>query len=70
MELLAIIRRIDTNGDAMLSFEEFEDFLKPELPVVTHQFEPIPPPVPVLHYNARGSSPLRDKSPRRLSSPI
>ena len=29
LDLLAIIRRIDTNGDACLDFNEFLDFLKP-----------------------------------------
>ena len=36
IELLAIIRRIDTDGDACLSFGEFADFLK-------SQGGPIPP---------------------------
>lgn len=30
MELLAIIRRIDTNGDAIISFDELNEFLKPD----------------------------------------
>lgn len=28
MELLAIIRRVDTNGDACLDFNEFAEYLK------------------------------------------
>ena len=31
-ELLAIIRRIDTDGDAKLSYEEFAEFLRPIIP--------------------------------------
>lgn len=32
-ELLAIIRRIDTDGDARVSFSELSDFLQCEYPV-------------------------------------
>jgi len=31
---LAIIRRIDTDGDASITYEELTDFLKPALPLV------------------------------------
>jgi len=34
LELLAIIRRIDTNGNATITFEEFGEFLKPTVPVI------------------------------------
>jgi len=32
MELLAIIRRIDTNGDATITFEEWYEFLQLQKP--------------------------------------
>ena len=31
-ELLSIIRRIDTDGDAKLAYEEFSEFLRPIIP--------------------------------------
>lgn len=34
LELLAIIRRIDTDGDASITYEELIDFLKPVFPLV------------------------------------
>ena len=71
MELLAIIRRIDTNGDAILSFDETQEFLKPDQPIVTAAFEPIPASRPVTHYEHRGGSPMREKaSPGRRASPV
>jgi len=55
MELTAIVRRIDQNGDATISDSEFADFLRP-------CGTPSAPPVP--------SSPKRSQSAGRYSSPL
>jgi len=62
LELLAIIRRIDTDGDACLDFNEFSEFLRE---LGTPLARPIDSP-------GRGSpvkngSPLREKSPTRAA---
>jgi Ca2+-binding EF-hand superfamily protein len=70
MELLAIIRRIDTDGDASVDYREFAEFMQPLAPVVR---VPVVEPVPVVVRPAsplRGSSPLRASSPRRESAPM
>ena len=62
MELLAIIRRIDTDGDASVVFSEWSEFIAPLLPVPRVAFEP-PPRLPSPAY--RASSPIRTASPSR-----
>lgn len=59
MDVLAIIRRIDTNGDAIISFDEFEDFLKPDYNAIPVTYEPIAPARAISGYAARGTSPMR-----------
>lgn len=59
MDILAIIRRIDTNGDAIISFDEFDDFLKPDYKAVPVTYMPTPPARPISGYAARGTSPMR-----------
>jgi Ca2+-binding EF-hand superfamily protein len=54
-ELLAILRRIDTDGDARLSFAEFSEFM-------TIDGGPVPEPQPPLveePRDRRSNSPLR-----------
>ena len=51
-ELLAIVRRMDTDGNCSLSFSEFSDFMAagvpaPALPLPVHSL-PLPPPVHLL----------------------
>ena len=58
MELVAIVRRIDADGDANLDYNEWADFLKPAFPGSTPR-----PPSP------RASSPMRSSSPLKSSSP-
>ena len=79
MELLAIIRRIDTDGDASVDYKEFAEFMQPLAPVVR---APIVEPVAVVRPSSplRGASPLRstagprasyaEASPRRPASPL
>lgn len=68
MGLLAIIRRIDTNGDAMITYDELGEFLKPEDPPTGHDYGPIPEPRPMnVEYGARGGSPMRARSPVHVS---
>lgn len=68
LELLAIIRRIDTNGDATITFEELSDFLKPTIPVVRQAPEPIPQARNLAGYGgARNGSPMRSKSGKNYS---
>jgi len=66
MELLAIIRRIDTDGDAVVNFTEFAEFMDPifpgprpplDLPPPIHPLDYVPPPRPLSA--ARYSSPIR-----------
>ena len=73
-DVMAIIRRIDTNGDACLDFNEFCEFLKPldslvglkppgPMPPPPHCFSPGPVPPPMKpHGYPRESSPLRGTS--------
>ena len=68
MALLAIIRRIDTDGDAIITFEELDEFLRPEDPPTGHDYGPLPEPIPMnVGYGARGGSPMRARSPVRAS---
>ena len=68
-DLLAIIRRIDTNGDACLDFNEFNEFLKP-LSKDVGIF--IPPPIRPKGYGyPKEGSPLRNGgSPVRAGPPF
>lgn len=63
LELLAIIRRIDTDGDACLDFNEFSDFLKPlSMKVAIPDPRILPDPRAGSPKN-RGGSPLRGGPP-------
>jgi Ca2+-binding EF-hand superfamily protein len=62
MELLAIVRRIDTDGDAILLYSEWADFLRPAVPG--------PRPLTSTPPRAMGSSPYRSSSPLKSSSPM
>lgn len=64
MELLAIVRRIDTDGDAILLYSEWADFLRPSLPAP----RPYTPPRPSSAVRFGSSSPLKSSSPIRASS--
>jgi len=67
MEILAIVRRIDTDGDAILLYSEWADFLRPAVPA-PRPYVPAPPrPSSAARYGS--SSPLRPSgSPARASS--
>ena len=74
-ELLAIVRRIDTDGDANLSYSEFCDFVRSQYPPSRPAYEP--PPRPSSASRGRNSSPLRPSgsdarcmSAARHSSPL
>ena len=64
MELLAIVRRIDTDGDAILLYSEWADFLRPASPAP----RPYTPPRPSSAARYGSSSPLKSSSPARASS--
>lgn len=64
MELLAIVRRIDTDGDAILLYSEWADFLRPAIPGP----RPYTPPRPSSAVRFGSSSPLKSSSPARASS--
>lgn len=67
MELLAIIRRIDTDGDASVDYNEFAEFVRPLVPVARPVLAgPIPPPRVVVTSPVRPGSPLRSSSPARV----
>jgi Ca2+-binding EF-hand superfamily protein len=72
MELLAIIRRVDTDGDASVDYKEFAEFMQPLAPVarIPVIVEPIPAVVVRPSSPLRGGSPLRGSSPRREPSPM
>ena len=74
-ELLAIVRRIDTDGDANLSYSEFCDFVRSQYPPSRQPYEP--PARPSSASRGRNSSPLRPSggdarasSAARHSSPL
>ena len=56
MELLAMVRRIDTDGDANITYSEFAEFIRPIIPF------PRPPAPPVYVPPPRYSSPQRPSS--------
>lgn len=68
-ELLSIIRRIDTDGDARLSFAEFSEFLRGPCPGPIPELIPVRPPsprpVPIYHSPCRTvyCSPIRGPPP-------
>lgn len=64
MELLAIIRRIDTDGDASVTYNEFAELLLPLGPLVVPV--PVLPPRVVVTESIRATSPLRSSSPVRV----
>ena len=66
MELLAIVRRIDTDGDASVDYNEFAEFVRPLVPVARQLLGPVPPPRVVVTGPLRPGSPLRTSSPRRI----
>ena len=66
MELLAIIRRIDTDGDASVDYNEFAEFVRPLVPAARPVLAPVPPPRVVVTSPLRPGSPLRASSPRKV----
>lgn len=40
LELHQIVRRMDSNGDGCLSYQEFAEFLRPNVPVVRSSYSP------------------------------
>jgi Ca2+-binding EF-hand superfamily protein len=74
LELLAIIRRIDTDGDAHVDYNEFAEFIRVTVPAPRPPYNPPPrvPSSPVRTSNSplRASSPIRTSSPVRTSSPM
>jgi len=67
MELIAIIRRFDTDGDAVISYGEFSDFMRPAFPSPTPAY-PARPSTPPRRSTMANSSPLKTSSPARASS--
>lgn len=66
MELLAIIRRIDTDGDACVTYSEFAEFVRPAIPAP--RMVPSPPPRATSAGRYRATSPLKSSSPARAYS--
>jgi len=64
MELLAIIRRIDTDGDASVNYGEFAELLLPLAPVAI--ISPLIAPTVIIPPPIRATSPLRSSSPVRV----
>lgn len=67
LDLLAIIRRIDTNGTATVDFQEWCEYNKLLQPVHALNPQPIPAARP-RSYAAGRASPLRQRSPPRVLS--
>ena len=67
MELLAIIRRIDTDGDAVIVYSEFAEFVRPSIPAPRSIACP-PPARCSSALRAGNSSPLKNSSPQRSFS--
>ena len=73
MELLAIVRRMDTDGDAILLYSEWADFLRPSSPAARPSYSPQRASSPGPRMGSPGprmgsSSPLKTSSPHRSSS--
>ena len=66
LELLAIVRRMDTDGDANVVYSEFAEFVRPIIPVPRPLSYP-PPPRPLSPVRT-GTSPLKTSSPARSYS--
>jgi Ca2+-binding EF-hand superfamily protein len=67
MELIAIIRRLDTDGDAVISYSEFSEFMRPAYPMPSPaQARPSTPPRRSSQMN--NSSPLKSSTPARARS--
>jgi Ca2+-binding EF-hand superfamily protein len=67
MELLAIVRRMDTDGDAILLYSEWADFLRPATPSPRPAY-PSPPRASSPGPRMGSSSPLKSSSPFRSTS--
>jgi Ca2+-binding EF-hand superfamily protein len=68
MELLAIIRRMDTDGDARITYSEFADFVRRAYPAPARGGSP---PRPSSANRTGGySSPLKNTSAARTRSPV
>lgn len=65
MELLAIIRRMDTDGDACVTYSEFAEYVRPAFPAPR---QPSPPPRATSAGRYRATSPLKSSSPARAYS--
>lgn len=73
MMLLAMMRRIDADGDAMVTLDELIEFLREEERPAPYNFAPIPEPRGLGSYEQRATSPVRMKrspSPTRGASPL
>ena len=71
LDLLAIIRRIDTNGTATIDFQEWADYNKLLQPVHSLNPDPIPAARPRSYAGGVGrrpGSPLRQRSPSPVPS--
>jgi Ca2+-binding EF-hand superfamily protein len=69
-ELLSIIRRIDTDGDARVNYSELTEFLRTAQPSSGGSFSPSrPSPRASSPPPRRSTSPLRPSSPVRQESP-
>ena len=72
-ELLAIVRRIDTDGDAQLSYSEFAEFIRSGNPPSRASFEASQRAASAERYRrslleSRGASPLRPQTSPRAAS--
>lgn len=67
MELLAIVRRIDTDGDANIVYSEFAEFTRPNMPA-PRPVAYVPPPRPMSPYRAAATSPLKSSAAARSYS--
>ena len=66
MELLAMVRRIDTDGDAIILYSEWAEFVRAAYPAPRPLASTPPRPASASRY--RSSSPLKSSSPVRSSS--
>lgn len=67
MELLAIIRRMDTDGDAVIIYSEFAEFVRRAFPSPGPS-RPSPPRASSANRFAGNTSPLKNTSPARGGS--